>query len=122
MRGADCPNSTPRPRLARLDPMPWWTLLMLATSFASLSGCAGTPQAPNADPPRLVITESLRNGEALCIKGRLPFGETLELEDVADLALAEGARARCEQSRGDALVDAADDFNAAWEALFGAGE
>lgn len=120
MRAADLkPIATARPRRGPLGQPPWLIPLMASLSSATLSACAGTPRAPLAEPPQLVVTDGLRHGDQLCIKGRLPFGETLTLEDVTDLALAEGARARCEQSRGDALVRAADEFNAAWRALSG---
>lgn len=109
-------NKQASPRRARWGVMQWLILLSASACFAVLSGCAGTqkPTVPTAEPPQLVIPDNLRDGEALCLRGRLPMGDELDLEGSLNLLVAAEARAECQGDRADSLVSIGDAFNAAW--------
>lgn len=106
-----------RPRRIALGLTLWSILSLAVMSSAGLSGCAAIPRAPVAEPPRLELTSVQRQGEALCLKGRLPADETrVSVGDLAEIAEGEAGRASCEQAHALSVVRAVDDFNAAWAA------
>lgn len=116
MPSASCAASkTARPRRGQWG-LPHWSILILAVLFfAGSAGCA-TRQLPRANVPQTNLTPAQRDGDVLCLRGRLPDLELLTLSAVMQVAYGEAARAECERERADGLVTVHDASNEAWRA------